>query len=409
MRAPGPGVKTKSPRPKPVSVGQYNARVVRGPREDGRWYWRVCTAGGAGREVSAGSGWWTRDEASRSLAGLVSGATQAVEPHSVLVRDVLELYLGAVSERPNGSKSTLVTYKNFARHVVRLLGNGLAQHLSRRDLEGYVRTRLGEYAKNPQGEDLPRFASAQSVEAEVAFLRGAVRWAGENGVLEDGSRLPYVRVRTSREPVPARNMHTPSIEDVTAIINYLAATRGWTCWSVVALVILRETGLRVGECKSLCWNSLDMQYRKMSVYGKMGFRVVPISDGLHEYLTRLRLKRCAEPATQSVVREHVLGRSDLGTRIIMAAGAIGVRAFSPQGVRRAVVQALYRNGADPGIAAALMGHSPEVALKHYRQATFDEQAAALNRALQSAGTRPQLDPPVTDPVTVTIDFRDHEV
>jgi integrase len=393
-------------RPKPVHLAQLNARVVRGPRADGRWYWRICTAGGAGKEVAVGSGWWTRDEAAKAMASSVAGVAVSLDSHGVLVRDVLELYLGAVAERPNGASSTLVTYTNFAKHINRLMGQFLAQQLSRRDLEEYVRTRLGEHAGSPQGRRLPRFVSPQSVEAEIAFLRGAVRWAGENGVLEDGTRLPYVRVRPTKEPVPARNMHTPSIQDVTMIINYLAVTRGWLCWTVVALTVLRETGLRVGEAKSLRWSSLDMAARKLSVFGKVGHRLLPMSDGLHQFFSKLREARPAEPPEQHIVREGVLGRSDLGTRIIHAAGVVGVRAFSPQGIRRAVVQALYRTGADPGIAGAILGHSPEVALRHYRQATFDEQAAALNLALRAAGSQPPSGDPVTNPVTVTVEFRD---
>jgi hypothetical protein len=44
------------------------------------------------------------------------------------------------------------------------------------------------------------------------------------------------------------------------------------------------------------------------------------------------------------------------------------------------VDALYRAGVDVSVAAAVLGHSPAVALRHYRRASEDDRHEAVRRA-----------------------------
>lgn len=53
--------------------------------------------------------------------------------------------------------------------------------------------------------------------------------------------------------------------------------------------------------------------------------------------------------------------------------------WQPHDLRRAAVDQLYRAGVDPGAAAALVGHSPTTALRHYRRASEEDLQAAVAR------------------------------
>ena len=58
----------------------------------------------------------------------------------------------------------------------------------------------------------------------------------------------------------------------------------------------------------------------------------------------------------------------------------GVRRFTPHALRRAAVDAFMRAGVDIGTAAAITGHSPQVMLKYYRQATDEDCRRAITVA-----------------------------
>jgi site-specific recombinase XerD len=53
---------------------------------------------------------------------------------------------------------------------------------------------------------------------------------------------------------------------------------------------------------------------------------------------------------------------------------------SPHGIRRAVVDRLYRAGVAPEVEASLLGHSPGTALQHYRRVSESERTAAVQAA-----------------------------
>lgn len=65
---------------------------------------------------------------------------------------------------------------------------------------------------------------------------------------------------------------------------------------------------------------------------------------------------------------------------VKACGVAGVRRFSPHALRRAAVVALYRAGTDVSVAASVAGHSPAIALKHYREVAESETASAIKAA-----------------------------
>ena len=59
---------SKNTRPKPAEVGEVRLGVLRGPRADGRWYWRARRKS---MRDTVWTGWATRDEAMQAVAELV--------------------------------------------------------------------------------------------------------------------------------------------------------------------------------------------------------------------------------------------------------------------------------------------------------------------------------------------------
>jgi integrase len=63
-----------------------------------------------------------------------------------------------------------------------------------------------------------------------------------------------------------------------------------------------------------------------------------------------------------------------------AGGERPVPRFSPHAIRRLASDELIRAGVDLGTYAELMGHSPKVALEHYRKASPADRRDAVTRA-----------------------------
>lgn len=53
-------------RPKSITMGRVKARVQRGPRADGRWYWKADRQAGPTRET-VWCGWGAVDEAEKAI------------------------------------------------------------------------------------------------------------------------------------------------------------------------------------------------------------------------------------------------------------------------------------------------------------------------------------------------------
>ena len=339
-------------RPAPLTVGPIHARAIRGPRADGRWYWRARRFVDGG-ESTPWTGWASRPEAERHLAGLVAGGTLDAAParYSELttVRDLLECWIAGQAERGDLRPVTIQNYRTKARHLATGLG---AVRLDRLDLvaiEGHRDRRI-------RAEVAPA-----SVAMELNVLRIAWTWGRAVGACPD-RKLPSVDVRQR----PTRNHSTPDGGDVGAVLGRLDG------WARVAVLVLFATGARVGEVADLEWSAVDLCRAVVTFNGKTGARIVPLAPVAVEALASLPRKgaRVFSCAGKTV-------RVSLGGRIARACKAAGVPAFTPHGLRRAAVDSLLRAGVDVGTACAILGHSPAVMLTHYRRATLDDARKAV--------------------------------
>ncbi len=140
-----------------------------------------------------------------------------------------------------------------------------------------------------------------------------------------------------------------------------------------AFAIARLAGLRAGEIVRLRWSDVDRQRGVIQVvparrYGhavettKQAYRLVPISPTLAPWLVRPE----GEPEDGPVCPSLPLQPHRPARAILKAAG---VRVTKPLHSMRKSLATDWQGQLPTHVAAGFLGHSPEVALKHYQQIT----------------------------------------
>jgi len=342
--------------PSPLTVGTLHARAVRGPRQDGRWYWRARRFVD-GKEDSPWTGWATRDEALRELAALIAGGTLDAprNPYEDVrtFRDLLECWIATRKERPDLSKRTVDNYVRKARHLAAGLGDVLLERADVLTLERYRDRRL-------------RAGIASSTLAlELNILRIAWRWGREVGVCP-ARALPRVELRARR----VRPAVTPAPEHVRVVASRLAG------WKRVAFLVQYATGARTGEVAALTWDAIDVEAGTVRLCGKTGPRVVPLAAEALEALQTLPRDDAGRFWGVSAYTVRV----SLSMYMARACREAGIPEFQPYGLRRAAVDRFARAGVDIGTAAAFLGHSPMIMLQHYRRVSLDDMRTAVAAA-----------------------------
>lgn len=343
-------------RPATIRIDPYSVRVIRGPREDGRWYWRARKFAG-GTEETGWTGWGTVQEARETVAGLVTGKVAKGPDTASTIKDLLEFWLGSQSERTDLSPLSVQARRYHAKHLAEIIGAVRLEAVTRATLERHASQR------SRQG------AASRTVALELSALQSAWIWGREVG-LHEGRDLPRLRMKVERR----RNTPAPT---GAALKDLVSALNGW---KRLAVLLLEGTGCRMGEIAGLTWENVCLEpgMESITVVGKTGRREVPISGQLADEL---------EKARHPGPRVLPVAVSSVGPQLHRALKALGGPKIAPQGIRRAAVGALYRGGADVGTAASILGHSPTTALKYYREVSEgDRRTAMLQAGMGRLGT-----------------------
>ena len=366
----------KTARPKRFHVGPIAIRVVRGPHKDdaNSWYWRA-TAEEEGRRWNVWTGWGTVQQAQAEVAALLAAndgsaplpaaktqAARAKGTEVTTVRDLLECFAARQRERHEAGDLTKYGYRNSrndARNLVAGLGSIKLDRLDGAHIEGY------------RNASLKAGAASASVHRTLKSLRAAWAWGRSRG-LTPVRDLPKVTIKVTA----VRDKHTPSHADVQAVIEAMRAG-SWFRW---VTEILAATGARVGEIAELTWEAIDWRNNAFVLTGKGESRSFPITDEIKDILDAAPNQGPGHlhGTTVSMVRGHYSSRE-----LKRACEQAHVKRFSAHGLRRAAVDALARSGVDIGTAADLIGHSPEVMLRAYRQVSAADRRAAAG-ALSAA-------------------------
>ncbi len=366
-------------RPNAVRLGDLGARVVRGPK-DGKWYWRLWRTRN-GVEDTVQTGWFTELEVDKVLAGLVAHGVDTPRARNRVetVTDLLEFWLGDQQQRPDLSPRTVEVRTAACRHLKPGIGAVVVDALDRSVLEGYRNHRLREPVRlprkkrvdgQPTGEweptDTGRLTAPRTVHFEIHVLRMAWKWGREVGIVP-ARDLPSISVQIKGH---VRNRFTPTQQQVALVLRELEG------WARLGLLLYAGTGARLDEVAALTWRQVDLAGEVVDVHGKRGTRTVPLAAPL---VAALRDAGPGAPDERVLTCAHGTARA-IYDRLKVACKHASVPYFAPGGVRRLVVRALYRSGEDPSVAGAVVGHSPVVALRHYREVTGDEMREAMTKA-----------------------------
>ena len=336
-------------RPATIRIDPYSTRVVRGPRADGRWYWRAEKWEGGAAETGW-TGWATPQEARETVAGLVAGKAPKGPDTAGTIKDLLEYWLGSQAERADLSPKSVQARRYHAKHLAETVGAVRLEGASRATLERHANQR------SRQG------AAPRTIFLEVGALQSAWKWGREVG-LHPHPDLPGIRIKLQRR----RDTPSPSAATLQDAITLLSG------WKRLAVLLLEGTGCRLGEIAGLTWENVCFVPGREAIVveGKTGRREVPISGQLAAELDKSR---------HSGPRVLPVAVASVGPQLHRALRAIGGPKIAPQGIRRAAVGALYRGGADVGTAASILGHSPTTALKYYREVSEGDRRAAMLQA-----------------------------
>lgn len=349
-------------RPSPRAHGDLRLRVARGPRAaDGRWYWR-CLRYTEGREEPVWVGWATIAEADERTAGAIRGVTEPSALQARTVRDLLSLWHGSIEARGDLAPATVAGYGAAAVRVRDVIGPSLVDAVDRLTVERYRDTRL-------------RLGSTpRTVQKDLTILGLAWRWGREVGIVT-AAELPRVRVHLD-ELTHTRVKLTDAAEAIAAL----------TGASRLHLLLVVASGCRVSEIGHL--RRRDVEGRWITVTGKRRTRRIPLPlDAAAELAAWMEAHPGAEDGT--VLGYRGASAREMLFRRMKEAGIT----WTPRDARRARTNAIYASGVDPGVAGALLGHSPEVALRHYRRAAEEELLEAVDRepvAPKVAGVRPVI-------------------
>ncbi len=353
------------PRPRTLHIDPLHVRPIRGPDAEGRWYWRADWYRD-GRDNSRAIGWATETEARRLAADLVvTGGFTEPKPRDgdrvETVRDLLEVWLGQRQLDANAgglSRSTLEMYVARARHLSGALGDIRLSRLAVDHIEKHRNARLREAAPRP-------------VEHELRVLRLAWSWGESRGHTPAG-RLPSVRVRVD-DATFVNNHRTPTRDEVAAVLEQMDG------WPKLATLLLAATGARVGEIASLRWGAVDLAEGWIRVVGKTGPRDIPVPRGVVDELRRVGPGPGDAPVLGKAESTVIVG---LQHRFLpRACEAAGVARFTPHGLRRLASMTLADAGVDVATYAALLGHSPAVAIRRYQEVTPERRRKAAAAAL----------------------------
>lgn len=382
----------KSAKPETIRLARVSATVVRGPRADDPnvWYWSI--RGGrtpAGDRPTFWCGWATAAEVSRRVGALVDdrAVERASRPQARVgcknVLDVLEYWAAAQRKREDISPTTVKSYISAARILGRAIGLVQLDRLDTHDLAHYRDTVLRAGG-----------ASA-TLQYHFRVLSFALGWAYKLGLWKGPvPHMPRLKVTPKREkatPTPAHAWRTV-LEGERLVFEgdprerrELAFEGRWRDFAIIAL----GTGARPISIARLRPSDIHVDGDDVVITfrGKIQSQYIfPVRGEAAEVARRLAQ---ADPDVCLWPRSDPNDmRSGFSERFAsLDWKALGVRRFTPYGIRRMVEDQMYDGRVDPSVAAKLLDHTPEVAMRKYRRPSMEalERGVALSGAGLQAG------------------------
>jgi integrase len=336
--------KPKRGRPRPQAVGDVRLRVIRGPRKDGRWYWR---AEYHVDRSTVWTGWGSPDEAKRSVVKHVAEHGYAAAPddrhvHLSTLDDMMRAWFAYLEDkRTELAAASMKTYRGCVRRLRAVAGTVACSRLPT-GAGMDVRARL-----------IDRYA-LPTVQTTIVGFNAAWKWARAEGLVADVALvLPGVKL-------PVVENWTPTDEHIAKVIAHIEDSR----WRTVIETML-ETGARPVDLA----RAERLEHGGIVLDGKTGQRWVPLPPALFARLQALRASHEGPkivPFTEDYLRAGGWRKLDEASR------AANLPRVNARAIRRACSDRLLRARVELATYAGWMGHGPVVALRNYRKATHDD-------------------------------------
>ncbi len=361
------GVSLKRPSEK---LGKYEAKAIKGPRADGRYYWQGRRfVGGEARYETKALGWLTRDEAITELgarigAGGLKPVPVKAAPSRRTVEALLDLYMGARLKAEDLAPETKRNNQTACNRLTAAIGTVVIDQLSLEVLEGYRDNAL-------------RSGASSTVRFDLRILRQAWTWGTTRGLITAPWPKVHVNDRGDAKTKTAADLaHVEAVEDRLRELW----PDGWP-WR--AFHLLAVTGARPSEIGKLMVRDVDIEEGTVTLTGKhtpnkKRTRTFPLLSDTVAILKDWTAgsapgDRLWGPSPKAVVN------SLRGDHIPRAEKLAEVPHLTPYMIRRAAVRKLIASGIRIKVAAELMGHTPERMLRDYEIATGEDLREAVER------------------------------
>lgn len=352
-------------------LGKYEAKAIKGPRADARFYWQArLFIGGERRYQTSALGWLSEAEAFTELSkrlgeGSMAPAPRRAAPSRRTVADLLALYMGARLKAADLSPDTKRNNQTACNRVTDAIGTVVIEQVTLEVLEGY------------RDQALRRGASS-TVRFDLRVMRQAWTWGTTRGLLV--ASWPKVRVLDRGD---ARPKLVAELDDVEAIEQALRARWPdgwpWRCFHLLAV-----TGARISEIAKLEVGAVDLARAELRIRGKHtpGKPPVRIFPLLSDTVAMLEewIKGSPSKAPLWGPSPMSVANSLRGDHIPKAELVAQVGHITPYALRRAAVRAFLRRRVPIKVAAELLGHTPERMLRDYELATESDLRDAVELA-----------------------------
>lgn len=363
-------------------MGRLTVRAIRGPDEQGRYYWRTFRYENKQEIKRTIPGWHLQKDAEDLAADMRAGADAPCREDIRIVTDLLEFWLGAQLERADtdlaaGSKRI---WKLACRHLNDTIGEVMLTALDVTTVDRHQNTRRANGA------------AVTTVRNELNVLNMAWKWGQQLGACPFRA-LPRTKPLKDQ---PVYCDYVPTALEFAKVLHQLEVLlaptprRPMRAWPVMFLRLQFAMGPRPGEVASLTWSDVTVNARAntaLVVLGvhegarKTGRREFPLDGEVVTHLREWKL-RCTGERLFPVSRQTAL--DSIGSRHLHEACArAGVQRFTLKGLRALLANYFARNQdkVDVGTGASLLGHSPTTMWKYYRKVS-DEDKRRVSKVLR---------------------------
>lgn len=185
----------------------------------------------------------------------IKGKLGLLDTKQILLSDYLDEYL--VHCKANKAPNTYRLEKGLARILLAHFGNVLLKTIDNHGLEGFKTTRINKGLK------------PNSTNREIIIIKYMLRKAKDWKYIDN---IPHIKLLK----VPKSPIKYLSVKEIDSIINHSSI------WLKPIIIVLRNTGMRIGELLNLKLSNIDLSKGYITVISSKtnNYRLIPINNEL---------------------------------------------------------------------------------------------------------------------------------